>query len=70
MPFSVADFFVKFLTTPGDLVADPFFGYGTTGDAAESNGCRWIGSELHHEYLYAGSYRFETCDGFERNISL
>lgn len=70
MPFAVADFLVKFLTEKDDLVVEPFGGYSTTGQAAEENGRRWISTDIHHEYLYAGSFRFEGCDGFERELSL
>jgi len=70
MPFAVADFLVKFLTVKDDLVVDPFAGYFTTAEAAESNGCRWLGTDLHHEYGYAGSYRFEHCEGFKRELYL
>jgi DNA modification methylase len=68
MPFALADFFVKFLSEPGDLVVDPFAGYFTTADASESNGRRWIGTDLHYEYPYAGSFRFDSCEGFEREL--
>lgn len=70
MPFAVADFLVKFLTQKDDLVVDPFGGYFTTAEAAEENGCRWVSTDLHHEYPYAGSYRFEGCEGFERQLAL
>lgn len=35
---------------PGDIVLDPFFGSGTTGQVAEKLGRQWIGIELNHEY--------------------
>jgi site-specific DNA-methyltransferase (cytosine-N4-specific) len=35
MPIGLADFFIKFLTNPGDLVFDPFGGSCTTGKSAE-----------------------------------
>lgn len=36
---------------PGDLVLDPFFGSGTTGQVAEKHGRRWIGFDLGYERL-------------------
>ncbi len=36
---------------PGDLVLDPFFGSGTTGEVAEKHGRRWIGFDLGYEDL-------------------
>jgi DNA modification methylase len=37
-------------TQPGDLVLDPFFGSGTTGEAARRLGRRWIGIERDPHY--------------------
>lgn len=34
----------------GDLVLDPFFGSGTTGQVAERLGRKWVGIELNQEY--------------------
>ena len=34
----------------GDIVLDPFFGSGTTGQAAQNLGRKWIGCELNKEY--------------------
>jgi site-specific DNA-methyltransferase (cytosine-N4-specific) len=34
----------------GDIVFDPFFGSGTTGQVAQSLGRQWIGCELNPEY--------------------
>jgi hypothetical protein len=33
-----------------DIVLDPFFGSGTTGEVAESLGRRWIGCEINRAY--------------------
>lgn len=35
----------------GDLVLDPFFGSGTTGEVAEKHGRRWIGFDLGYDEL-------------------
>lgn len=35
---------------PGDLVLDPFFGSGTTGEVAEKHERRWIGFDLNPKY--------------------
>jgi hypothetical protein len=35
---------------PGDIVLDPFFGSGTTGQVAQALGRRWIGCELNPDY--------------------
>ena len=55
-PFKLPDFFIKFLTEPGDLVCDPFAGSNTTGAAAEAAGRRWVSCDLDAEGRFAGSY--------------
>lgn len=35
---------------PGDIVLDPFFGSGTTGQVAQALGRRWIGCEINRDY--------------------
>lgn len=65
-PRDFADFFLKFLTDPGDLVLDPFAGSNTTGWAAEQLRRRWIAFELREDYLEASKFRFmEPYDMFE-----
>lgn len=55
MPIGLAEFFIKFLTKPSDLVLDPFAGSNTTGAAAEALGRKWISIELNKDYA-KGSY--------------
>lgn len=64
MPLGVADFFVKFLSEPGDLVVDPTAGWATTGKAAEINGRRWLVVERCREHIAAAAERFRACPGF------
>jgi site-specific DNA-methyltransferase (cytosine-N4-specific) len=69
-PRDFADFFVKFLTQPGDVVLDPFAGSNTTGWAAERLRRRWIAFEVREDYLEASKFRFlESFDMFEENDS-
>jgi DNA modification methylase len=58
MPISVAEFFINFLTEPGDLVLDPFAGSNTTGAAAERLKRRWIAIEPQRDYLLGSRGRF------------
>ncbi len=58
MPDGVAEFFVSFLTDPGDLVLDPFAGSNVTGAVAESLNRRWISIEMNSEYAEASRSRF------------
>jgi site-specific DNA-methyltransferase (cytosine-N4-specific) len=61
-PVQLPEFFIKFLTEPGDLVLDPFAGSCTTGEAAERLGRRWIGFEPVPAYLDGARFRFERSD--------
>jgi DNA modification methylase len=58
MPIGLAEFFIKFLTKPGDLVLDPFAGSNTTGAAAEALGRHWIGIESDKVYVAGSRGRF------------
>lgn len=58
MPLALADFLVRYLSRPGDLVLDPMAGTLTTGEAAERNGRRWLCIERIWDYLAAGAHRF------------
>jgi len=51
MPDQLAEFFIKLATNRGDVVLDPFMGSGTTARVARSLGRRYIGFEIHPEYL-------------------
>jgi len=57
-PAKLPEFFIRFLTDPGDLVVDIFGGSNTTGQVAEAEGRRWISCELSGEYVAAGAFRF------------
>ena len=59
MPLELANFFVEFLTDPGDLVLDPFAGSNTTGFSAESLGRKWIAIDVEKAYAEQAMIRFE-----------
>jgi hypothetical protein len=61
MPIGLPEFFIKFLTEPGDLVLDPFAGSNTTGAAAEHLGRRWLSIELQVEYIAGSCGRFSSA---------
>lgn len=61
MPIGLANFFIQFLTEPGDLVLDPFAGSNTTGYAAETLGRRWRSIDLKEEYVEQSKLRFSSC---------
>ena len=54
----LAEFFIKFLTTEGDLVFDPFGGSNTTGAVAEQYRRKWIVAEPIIDYLRTSTFRF------------
>ena len=58
MPIELAQFFIQFLTEPGDLVLDPFAGTNTTGAAAETLGRYWLGIEAEIKYIEGSKGRF------------
>jgi DNA modification methylase len=58
MPLGLIDFFIRFLTDPGDLVFDPFAGSNSTGAAAERLARRWISTEPLEHYVVGSKGRF------------
>lgn len=60
MPIGLPEFFIRFLTTPGNLVLDPFAGSNTTGAAAEHLGRRWISIEADRQYIAGSRGRFRV----------
>lgn len=61
-PRQVPDFFVRFLTTKGGLVLDPFSGSNMTGYIAEKLGRRWLAFEQRAKYVRGSLGRFLTDD--------
>jgi DNA modification methylase len=61
-PVKLPEFFIKFLTDPGDLVVDIFAGSNTTGQAAEELSRRWIAFEMEATYLAGSAFRFFEGD--------
>ncbi|WP_198172402.1 DNA-methyltransferase [Burkholderia pseudomallei] len=59
MPVELPEFFVNFLTEPGDIVLDPFGGSNTTGFAAENLDRRWIAVEPTIDYIQGSIGRFD-----------
>ena len=57
-PGALPQFFIKFLTDPGDVVLDIFSGSNTTGQAAELLDRRWISMELNRDYAVLSAVRF------------
>jgi site-specific DNA-methyltransferase (cytosine-N4-specific) len=65
MSSKLAEFFIRFLTEPGDLVLDPFAGSNTTGACAQKLDRHWISIEVDREYERQAEIRLENperCD--------
>jgi site-specific DNA-methyltransferase (cytosine-N4-specific) len=58
MPSELAEFFIKFLTEPGDVVLDPFAGSNTTGSVAELLKRKWLSFEARRDYASSSISRF------------
>lgn len=67
-PAKLPEFFVRFLTEPGDLVVDMFAGSNTTGQVAEAEGRKWIAFEERLEYLAASAFRFLSDDSSTSDV--
>jgi site-specific DNA-methyltransferase (cytosine-N4-specific) len=57
-PAKLPEFFIRFLTEPGDLVVDIFGGSNTTGYVCEVEGRKWLTFEENRQYLAASAFRF------------
>ena len=58
VPPPVPEFFIRFLTEPGQTVLDPFAGSNVTGHVAEQLGRRWISVEINADYVAGSRLRF------------
>ena len=68
-PALLPEFFIKMLTSEGDIVLDPFGGSMTTGAVAENLNRRWIGIDTVEEYLDGAKLRFDDSDTDSANDS-
>lgn len=57
-PSALPEFFLKLLTSAGELILDPFSGSNTTGRVAESLERRWIAVDSEDAYVRASAIRF------------
>lgn len=61
-PAKLPEFFIKFLTEPGDLVLDIFAGSNTTGFVAENLKRQWMSFDMEMDYVSASAFRFAEKD--------
>ena len=57
-PEKLPEFFIKFLTDPGDIVLDIFAGSNTTGLVSERLQRQWVAFENRLDYLASSTLRF------------
>ena len=57
-PAKLPEFFIKFLTDPGDVVLDIFAGSNTTGYVAENLQREWLSFDLEMDYVAPSAFRF------------
>jgi site-specific DNA-methyltransferase (cytosine-N4-specific) len=57
-PTKLPEFFIRLLTSPGDLVVDIFAGSNTTGQVAEAEERKWLSFELRADYVAGSAFRF------------
>lgn len=57
-PAKLPQFFINYLTDPGDVVLDIFAGSNTTGEVAELRGRRWLSFDNDPQYVAASAFRF------------
>jgi site-specific DNA-methyltransferase (cytosine-N4-specific) len=64
MATGLAEFFIKFLTSPGQYVLDPFAGSNVTGAAADHLKRRWLSIEPQETYISGSIGRFDLVAEF------
>jgi DNA modification methylase len=57
-PPGIPEFFIHFLTEPGDIVLDPFGGSNVTGEVAQALRRHWLCFELVERYVQGSKFRF------------
>lgn len=69
-PSKLPEFFIRFLTEPGDVVVDIFAGSNTTGFVAEKEYRYWLAFESELQYLATSFLRFMQEDTNQVDLNL
>lgn len=67
-PIALPEFFIRFLTDPGDKILDPFAGSNTTGKAADDLQRAWVAIEKEFKYVQSSKYRWDSSSLLEERI--
>jgi site-specific DNA-methyltransferase (cytosine-N4-specific) len=68
-PDKLPQFFIRFLTDPGDVVLDFFAGSNTTGMVCEREKRQWLAFDLSAEYIAASAFRFMASASSDREFA-
>jgi DNA modification methylase len=60
-PLPLADWWVRYISKPGDIILDPFTGSGTVGVAALHHERHFLGIEKEAEYVAVANDRLEDA---------
>ena len=69
-PLGILGRMIAASSDPEDLVLDPFCGYGTTVEAAERMGRKWIGIDITHLAVTLMKHRLEDAFGDDVNYEI
>lgn len=67
-PAKLPEFFINFLTDPGDIVVDIFAGSNTTGFTSEQLKRKWLSFDNLNEYVAMSIFRFVPKDFNENTL--
>lgn len=68
-PRELPEFFIDFVTDPGDVVLDIFAGSNTTGQVAQQLGRKWLAFEYRLDYLETSRFRFRSWDTIQEEAA-
>lgn len=69
-PTDLMAYLCRLVTPPGGVVLDPFMGSGSTGNAAQREGFRFIGIERDAQYFSIARARLEADNDNQRKLDL
>jgi len=64
-PYTIPDYFIRFLTDENDLILDPFGGSSSSGYVAEKNNRRWVSVEKNIEFAEGGRGHFSSKNKYK-----
>jgi len=68
-PREIPEFFIRFLSEPGDLVLDIFAGSNMTGRVAQELGREWVAFEVEESYVQSSQLRFLKMEDLEAALA-